>query len=232
MTAIVLLGIGGTAQAQVCDGALALRVNQSGLDFIVKQVQPLIPTSVTIPAIDKVVVDWPMTSDDLAVKTQPMTAKIKIHDLKLKMITGQLRLQGRADVTTGGPVTVLNPYASFGTANCTADVQIKDLSLDIGLQFSEHGGQVRVSVAKAYIDLDNKNSVIALDKCTLGKVLTTVTDFLRKTFMGIIQSKVEGIAKEKIPALLASKLGDSMQISKEYMGYVVTGRLDSLATYY
>ena len=232
ITAFVLLGISGAAQAQICDGALALRVNQSGLDFIVKQVQPLIPTSLTIPAIDKVVVDWPLTKDDLAVKTQPMTATIKLKDLKLKMITGQLRLQGKADVSTGGPVTVLNPYASFGTANCTADVKIKDLELDIGLQFSEHGGKVRVTVAKAYINLDNKNSVIALDKCTLGKVLTTVTNFLRKTFMGIIQSKVEGIAKEKIPALLASTLGDSMQITKEYQGYVITGRLDSLSTDY
>ena len=233
LTAFLLVGIfGGEAEAQVCDGALAVRVNQKGLDFIVQQVKPLIPTSLTIPAIDKVVVDWPLTKDDLAVQTQPMKATFKIKSIGLKMVTGQLRLQGKADVDLGGPVKVLNPYASFGSADCNANVKIRDLELDVGLLFSEHGGKVRVSVAKAYVNLDNEKSEIGLNKCSLGKVVTTVTNFLRKTFMGLIQSKVESLAKEQIPALLASKLGDSMQISKELMGYVVTGRLDSLSTDY
>ena len=72
--AILVLGISGSARAQICDGALAVRINQSGLDFVVKQVQPLIPSSVAIPAVDKVVLDWPMTKDDLRVVTQAMTA--------------------------------------------------------------------------------------------------------------------------------------------------------------
>ena len=151
LTAFLLVGIfGGEAEAQVCDGALAVRVNQKGLDFIVQQVKPLIPTSLTIPAIDKVVVDWPLTKDDLAVQTQPMKATFKIKSIGLKMVTGQLRLQGKADVDLGGPVKVLNPYASFGSADCNANVKIRDLELDVGLLFSEHGGKVRVSVAKAW----------------------------------------------------------------------------------
>ena len=229
--AILVLGISGSARAQICDGALAVRINQSGLDFVVKQVQPLIPSSVAIPAVDKVVLDWPMTKDDLRVVTQAMTAKIDLHDLKLKMVTGSLRLLGRADVTTGGPVVVHNPYASFGTANCTADVKIKDLQLDVGLQFSNHGGRIRVTVSKAYVDMDQK-SVLAVKGCTLGNVLTNVTNFLRKYLMGVIQSKIESIAQDKIPALIASKLGDSMQITREFAGYSITGRLDSLGTDY
>lgn len=233
MAALMLVtmpGAGGIARAQVCDSALALRVNDKGMTFIADQVRPLIPSRIEIPAVSQVVVNWPLTDQDAEVRTQPMTASIELLDLELKLVNGELRVSGRANITTGGSVEVLNPYVGLGSANCVADVQVLNLALDVRLAVNTHAGMIKVAVHKALVSLDNDNSVIALKACALGKALSAVVGFLTKHFMGTIQSQVEKIAKEKIPALVASKLGDSLQISKEIKGFNFTGRLDHLET--
>jgi hypothetical protein len=218
------------AEAPVCDAAMALRVNQSGLDFIVDMAKPLIPSQIDVPPISQVVVDWPVTDSDAEVVITGTTASITLHKLLAQMDNGALRIQGEADVVAGGPVIVNNPYVGLGTANCQADVQLRNLSLDLSLALGTEAGNVKATVNHAKISIDHPASVIALKGCTLGKVLTAVVDFVRKHFSGVIQSKLEQIAKEKLSALIASKLGETIQITKELQGFSFTGRLDGVAT--
>ena len=60
---VALLGAAAQSWAgpPICDNAMALRVNQQGLDFITTQVKPLVPDSIDIPPISQMVVDWPLT---------------------------------------------------------------------------------------------------------------------------------------------------------------------------
>lgn len=218
------------AEAPICDAAMALRVNQRGLDFIVDMAKPLIPSQVDVPAISKVVVDWPLTDSDAEVVITGTTASITLHKLLAQMDGGALRVQGEADVVAAGPVIVNNPYVGLGTANCQADVQLRNLSLDLSLTLGTEAGNVQATVNQAKISIDHPASVIALKGCTLGKVLTAVVDFVRKHFSGVIQSKLEKIAKEKLAVMIATKLGETIQITKELQGFSFTGRLDGVST--
>ena len=223
--------LGGSAAAQpLCHGALRLRVNDKGLAFIGEQVRPLVPKSVAIPAIKKSVLDWPVAKSDAIVETTLQPAQIKLHDLTLSISGDALQVRGKADVSTSGPVTVHNAYMGVGTANCRADVNIKDLELVVGMKFTTNGGRITTKVTEALITLDNDKSKLALEKCTLGNILTTVVTFLRKHFMGAIQAGVAKIAKSKIPALVSAKLDESIRITKQVKGFQVTGTLDALST--
>ncbi len=223
--------LGGSAAAQpLCHGALRLRVNDKGLAFIGEQVRPLVPKSVAIPAIKKSVLDWPVAKSDAIVETTLQPAQIKLHDLTLSISGDALQVRGKADVSTSGPVTVHNAYMGVGTANCRADVNIKDLELVVGIKFTTNGGRITTKVTEALITLDNDKSKLALEKCTLGNILTTVVTFLRKHFMGAIQAGVAKIAKSKIPALVSAKLDESIRITKQVKGFQVTGTLDALST--
>ena len=228
--ALLAGGITPAAAQPMCSGALRLRVNDSGLKFIAQQVKPLVPSSVSIPAIKKSVIDWPLASEDAIVETNLQAASIKLKDLQLSISGDALQIRGKADVGTSGPVTVHNAYLGVGTANCQANVQVKDLELVIGLHFSTNNGKITTQVTEALFSLDNKNTVLALNGCALGNILTAVINFLRKHFMGTIQSAVEKMAKSKIPALVASKLDESISISKQYKGFNIKGRLDALST--
>lgn len=218
------------AAPPICERAVALRVNQRGLDFIVSQVKPLIPKSLEVPAIDQVVVDWPLTESDARVQISPMTAKLDLKELKVFMDGGAVYLQGLATVSTGGPVKVLNPYAGLGSADCQADVNVVDLTLQVGARLDAATGKTRVELTAAKIDLDNEKSVIALKGCALGNILTSVTSFVRKHFMGTIQEKVEAIAKEKVPPLLEAKLNETIAYSGELKGYSYQVALAGLTT--
>jgi hypothetical protein len=159
---VIVLGVGSTAKAEpICGGAMALRVNDPGLSFLVEEIRPMVPDTIDVPAITKVVVDWPMTEDDATVQTQPMIVALNLKDLQLKMNGDALRLVAKADVSTDGPVTVLNPYASFGQADCHANIQVQDLVVDLSMRVSIQGTKVAAVVTKAYITLDNDNSIIA-----------------------------------------------------------------------
>jgi hypothetical protein len=212
----VLAVTAASANAEICPNAVALRVNDSGLRFIAQQAKPLVPKSVALPAISSSVVG-------VSVQVAPLTASIELSTLELSIKNSALRLSGRADVTTGGAVSV-------GSSQCTANVQLRSLSLDAGLKVDTLGGRVRVTVTDLRVDIDNKTSVIALEGCTLGSILTAVLDFVRGHFMGTIQSAIEGIAKDKIPALVADKLDDTLEYSHTFKGFTFTGRLDSLQT--
>lgn len=228
---LAIFGIVSPVRAEVCGGAVALRVNDSGLRFVAEQAKPFVPTSVALPAIRKTVVDWPLTADDAVVDIAALEAAITLHELTLSSTTeGAVRLYGRVDVTTKGPVAVEYPYAGFGHADCTANVQLHNLSLDVGIKLETVNGKISATVNQAKVDLDNPKSVIALEGCTLGDILTTVVDFVRGHFMGVIQSQVEKIAKEQIPAIVAEKLGDALELTRELAGFSFTGRLDALST--
>jgi hypothetical protein len=229
---VVLLGSSWAAvvQAQVCKGAMALRVNESGLAFIGEQVRPLIPSKLDLPAVAATVVDWPLTESDATVNFAWGKADLQLKDLQLTMEDKTLRVFGKADVSTGGPLSVDNPYVGLGSANCEGDVQIKDLTIDLRLHLDTTGGKINAEVTKARITIDNGSTVIALTGCTLGNILTKVVDFLRKHFMGTIEKKVEALAKDKIRPLVESKLAGTIQLSKEVQGFVFTGRLDALNT--
>ena len=235
LSAVITLGllvsfITPAAAQPICSGALRLRVNDSGLKFITEQVKPLVPKSVSIPAIKKSVIDWPLVKDDAIVETALQAASIKLKDLKISISGDALQVRGKVDVGTSGPVTVHNAYLGVGTANCQADVQVKDLELVIGLHFATNGGKITTQVTEALFTLDNDNTVLSLKGCALGNILTTVVNFLRKHFMSTIQSVVGKMAKSKIPALVAARLDETIAISKEFKGFKVTGTLDALAT--
>jgi len=235
LTTIIVLGlltsiVTPAAAQPMCSGALRLRVNESGLKFIAQQVKPLVPSSVAIPAIKKSVIDWPIASKDAIVETQAQNAKIKLKDLQLSMTGDSLEVRGKVDVDTAGPVTVYNAYFGAGTADCHANVKVRDLQLIIGLKFTTNGSRINTKVTEAHLSLDNKNTVLALNQCALGNILTSVVNFLRKHFMGAIQLGVSKIAKSKIPALVAAKLDETISISKEFKGFKITGSLDALDT--
>jgi MYXO-CTERM domain-containing protein len=217
------------ANAPICDQALALRVNNRGLGFVIEQVKPLIPSQIDVPAITQTLVDWPLTDSDAVVHIASTSAVIKVTKLVAQMDEGALRVQGEADIVTGGSVVVDNPYLGLGTANCDADVRLTKLTLDLALQLRTEGGGVRAEVNRAKISFD-PSSEIALKGCTLGNVLTAVVDFVRSHFMGTIQSQLESIAKDKLATMIATKLGETIQVSKEVQGFVFTGRLDTLST--
>jgi hypothetical protein len=231
LVALVSVGLlGAAASAQVCDRAVALRVNKKGLELIAKEVKALVPSAITIPAASKVVVDWPLTSSDATVVTSEMTAEVTIQKLELTMAQGALRLKARADISTGGPLTVENPYVGLGSADCTAALSLKDLSIDLGLQLAVSSSRVSATVTQASISFDNDASVIALKGCALGNVLTSVVSFLRSHFGSTIQSKLETIAKQKIPTLIQEKLSSAIEVSSEVQGMTFTGRLETIAT--
>ncbi len=211
-----LIALTRPASAEVCPNAIALRVNEPGLRFVAQQAKPLLPKRIDLPALDASVAG-------VSVKAAPLTATIEISKLELSIKNSALRLLGRADISTGGAVAV-------GSSQCTADVQLRALTIDAGLKVDTVSGQVRVTVTDLTVDLDNKTSVIALKGCTLGSILTTVLDFVRSHFMGAIQSAIEGIAKDKIPSLVADKLGATLEYSHTFKGFAFTGRLESLQT--
>jgi hypothetical protein len=228
---VAVLGVATSAWAvPVCERAVALRVNQSGLDFVVQQVKPLVPTAIEVPAIDQVVVDWPLTSSDARVQIPALTTKLALKELMVFMDGGALHVRGVANVSTSSPVKVLNPYAGLGSADCQADVDVVDLELQVGVLLESDGGRTRVELSEAKIKLDNDKSVIALKGCTLGNILTPVIGFVRKHFMGAIQSRVEKIAKEKVPPLLEAKLNDTIAYSGEAKGFGYSVALAGLST--
>ena len=227
----LLVAFSSTAAAQpICKGALRLRVNEKGLAFIAKQVIPLVPKSVAIPAIKKSVVNWPIAKNDAIVETALQPAQIKLHNLELLISGDALQIRGKVDVSTSGPVTVHNAYLGVGTANCNANVKVKDLGLILGLRFDTNNGRISTHVTEAHFSLDNDKSDLLVKGCALGNILSAVVTFLRKHFMGTIQSQVEKMAKAKIPALVAAKLEDTISISKEIKGFKVTGTLDALSS--
>ncbi len=226
----LLLVVSAAAQAQVCDGALAVQVQDRGLALVAQVVRPLVPTQIEIPALDKVVVDWPLTSNDARVVTSAMKADIELIDLQLHLVDGELQVQGKANVTTGGLVDVYNPYLGMGSESCVADVKVLGLQLDVRLAVSTAPGQVKLALSKALVTLDTDNSTIALKACGLGTILTAVIDLLTTYFMDTIEAKVEEIAKEKIPALVEEKLDGTLQISTQVDAFTITGALGQVST--
>ena len=104
---LVLCGLAGPAQAApMCDGAMQVRVNQGGLDFVIKHVKPLLPTSLDIPATH--VDDWPVSNTKIDVAGGPVS--ITLHQLLAQMDGGALRIQGTADVVGGSGVDVDYKY--------------------------------------------------------------------------------------------------------------------------
>jgi len=226
-----VVGLSSTAAAQVCEHSVALRVNERGLDFVTQLVRPMIPTSVAIPAVDQAVLDWPLTDDDARVQLAGLNATLEVKELHAYMDGGAVYLQGKASVSAHGPVKVLYPYAGFGSADCQAAVDLIDLTIKIGARLESDSGHTRIEVTSAKIGF-NEQSKVALEGCTLGTVLTAVVDFIRAHFMGSVQTAAESLAKQKIPALLESKLDGALQLSGKAddlgLGYLVN--LEALDT--
>jgi hypothetical protein len=227
---VFLLASWGWANAPICNGAVALRVNQKGLDFVLEQVKPLIPHTIDTPAIDQVVVDWPLTDSDATAHIPPVTFSLNLKQLLAQMDGGGLRVQGKADVTGGTDFQVDNPYVGLGSTTCTADVALRDLDVDLSLSFGTTSNRINAVVNHAKISFNNDKSVISVKGCTVGSILSKLVDFVRKYFMGTVQSLMEKLAKEKISALVTEKLDETIELTKEVRGYVFTGRLEALQT--
>ena len=226
----LLLGSWSRADEPICNGAVALRVNQKGLDFVLDQVKPMIPHTLDTPAIDQVVVDWPLTDSDATAHVPPVKLSLNLKQLLAQMDGGGLRIQGKADVTGGTDFIVDNPYVGLGSTTCTADVGLRDLDVDLSLSFGTQGGRISATVNHAKISFNNDTSVIGVKGCTVGSILTKVVDFVRSHFMSSVQSLMESLAKKKISALVTEKLDETIELTKEVKGYVFTGRLEALQT--
>ncbi len=224
--AVALLGLSHSAQAELCHQSVAVRINSSGLDFVAQKVEALLPTEVAVPALDAVVVDWPMTADDARVQTDPMAAAINLRDFRLYFAGPNLHIAMHADISAGGPVKVLNPYASFGSADCQANLQLNNLHIDIGAQVTT-GGRVQVTVNDALITFD-ESSIIALEGCTLGNILTKVVGFIRNHFMTQVEGKLQDIAKAKIPQLVQAKLSEAIGFEGEIKGFTYAAELEAI----
>ena len=222
---LVSLAVTAHAGPPVCDGGMQVRVNQGGLSFVIDQVKPLLPSSLDIPPTH--VDDWPVSNTKIDVAGGPVS--ITLHQLLAQMDSGALRIQGKADVVGGSGVDVDYKYVP-GVSNCQADVQLRNLSLDVAVELGSQAGRLQAKVTLVNISFDNDNTVVSLKGCALGTVLTGVVSFVRKYFMDTAMSLVEKIAKEKIGALAADKLGETIEITKEVKGFVFTGRLDELRT--
>ena len=94
----LLASLPSSARAQVCGNAVALRVNQGGLDFVAQQVGEVIPSQIAIPDVDKVVVDWPLTDKDARVQIHGLAANLKLHTLRLYIRGSAIHVSVRADV--------------------------------------------------------------------------------------------------------------------------------------
>lgn len=229
---VLVVGLQATARADsaACQDAVAVRVNSSGLAFVGKVLRAKIPASISLPAASKEVFTWPLSRRVVTVKVPKATVNIDVKSLELKMIDSALHVQGKANIKAASDVEVVNAYSVLGTADCKANVDLKDLTLDLGLKLSTSNGDIKAKVTRAKLDLDNEDSALALGGCTLGTVMTAVVTFLRKHFFGFIQSKLEGIAKDKLPPLLASKLQGALDISRDVKGFKVKAELDRIST--
>jgi hypothetical protein len=211
------------ANADICGRALALRVNQQGLAFVAEQVKSLIPTRIDLPDLSAVVVDWPGTDDDATVNVKALGIELAVNDLQLYINGSTLNVSINVDVRTSGPVEILNPYGSFGSAQCSADINLNDLHLMLGATIDTVGDQIRVSVTSLVLTLNNQDTKIALEGCALGSILTAVVDLLRNHFMGSVNAKLEQLATTHVPQLVASKLDESVGYAgeTESVGYLV-----------
>lgn len=234
VVAVVLVcgGIAGgaaRARAQMCGRSVAARVNQAGLEFVAQQVRKVIPAQFEIPDVDTVLVDWPATSQDMRVQIKGLSAELGVKEVRLYAEGSALHAALRIDVTSAGPVRVDNPYVGFGTADCRADLALKDLSVNIGAQITSLGG-LKVEITDAEVSFDNDASEIALKDCFIGEALTKVVDFIRGHFLEKVYDTVEGLAQEKIPALIEEKLGETLRFSTELKGFAITAQLEGLST--
>lgn len=226
----IIIMMTGSARAQICGKSVALRVNTQGLNFVGEQVLPLIPTEIDIPAVDKVIVDWPLTSDDARVVLTGLTAKLNIRELRFYMGGSALHASVVADVSTKGPVDVHNAYASFGTAECNADVDLQGVQVSLGLKVTTVAGRIQVDITNVNFGLDNQATKIQLNDCAIGTLVTAVVDFLRSHFMESIEKGVESLAKEKIAALIEEKLDRTIAYSGETETMSYAARLESVDT--
>lgn len=227
---VSVISLAGSARAQICGQSVALRVNSAGLDFIGQQVLPLIPTQIDLPAVDQVVMDWPLTSDDARVVVSGLTANLNVRELRFYMGGSALHASVVADVSTQGPVRVDNAYASFGTADCNADVDLKGIQVNLGLKVQTVAGRIQVEVTDVNFGFDNNATKIELNGCALGTVVTAVVDFLRSHFMGSVESAVEKLAKDKLSRLISSKLDGVIELSGQTETMSYAARLESVAT--
>ncbi|MBW2733056.1 MAG: hypothetical protein JRH20_11750 [Deltaproteobacteria bacterium] len=222
--------VGTPARAELCDGAVVARVNDSGLNFIAQQIIPFIPETLTVPATSGVVVDWPLTEDDATVVTPDLTASLKVHSMSMGMQADILYLRGSASTTLHGPMTVMNPYVSFGAAECQVNLDVQALTFDVGIKLATVGGRISVELTHMKVDLDNDRSTIALEGCVLGEVLSAVTTFARSYLMGAVQQGIERIAQTEVPRLAAEALDDTASITHQWNEFLVTARLDGIST--
>jgi hypothetical protein len=130
------------ARADICPGAVAVRVNEHGLRFIGTQVKKLIPTRIDVPALSGTVIDWPLTRADATVHASKTTVNLAVHELTLGMSGSALRARIQLDVAGSGPVVVENPYLGLGSANCSANLDLRSLAVDVAIGLSTSSGGV------------------------------------------------------------------------------------------
>ncbi|MCA9664065.1 MAG: hypothetical protein KC503_00710 [Myxococcales bacterium] len=216
------------AHAQMCSRALSVRIGPRGLGFIAETVKPLVPTSIDVPDVDKVVLDWPITDNDARVKMSGVKASVDLKDLRIFSNGTSLHLAAVVDVGANGPVQIDNPYVGFGSASCQLDVALKKLSVDVGARIDMDAGHVKVEITDAKIDFDEQASRVALTGCTLGEVLSAVVKFIKNHFSGAIKSLAEKIARDRVPPLLEARLAGTLEKSGQINDVSYTARLDAL----
>jgi hypothetical protein len=225
----VALAAAGTARADLCERALAVRVNERGLDLVTKLVRPMLPEVIAIPALDEVVLSWP-TGDDARLQVPELSAKLKVKDLTTFMDGGSLYIQGSLDVAAATPLTVLNPYVGFGRADCQAALDLKNVELQIGALLDSESGKTRVYVQTAKVHFSEDGTSASLDGCALGSIVSSVGSLFKARVMSAAEKAISSMAKSQIPTLLQSKLDSALQLEAKTEGLAVGVQIAGLST--
>lgn len=218
LLALALLGLHLRAHALRCERAVVLRANEAGLRLMAEGLRAALPPAIDLPAISAVVYDWPLTTADARVELPAIPRAISVRQLDVALVGQVLRLSGAFDVNVRSPLTVVNPYAGFGSATCQADVALPNLRFTVELAVGGAGDRVQLTPGKVQVEAAVAGSHAHLTGCDTLQFLAQLVGALQERTVEQLRAWLERFARQDAPRLTEDWLARAMALSGQLQG--------------
>ena len=202
------------SEAQLCQNAGAVRLNQSGLEFLGKQVEELLPPVIPLPEFTFEVGEIPVLGSPVTVHSRSLQLGVNLASLEFSTVNSALRIKAHADLHATGPLKVINAYV-VGSADCESDVVLRDANIDISIEVTAVGGTVQVRAVDGGTAFDRQLSDLALRECALGDLINVVS-VLEEFLLDKISSMARTAIEQNLATMLSEKLQSAFQVDYQF----------------
>lgn len=228
--ALCISSFASASTTEPLKGAVALRINQRGLSFLAREVQPLIPTEFDIPDLKKAILSLPIPGVSPTLDIVNIKAELTARQLNATLVNNTIQVHLLANVKAHGDVHLQGLLGVIGSGSCQGEARLLDVEIRMGLVPSMTEGRLDAQISSFSISFDKNQSSIELFNCTSDSILDGLAKSLHDHFLATIDKELQTYARDTIQRQIVQKLAEVTQISGEMQGFVYTVRLDNIKT--